>query len=218
MIYWIVTQTIMPLARRRIHSVVGLENLPIDRPVILAANHASWIDPLLLASVVYLTTNRKIYFIAASGKYQSVGGLPITHKERGAIILAALRVLQMGSPLGIFPEGKTNHGQMLLPGKSGVARLAIWSGAPVIPVGIKGVRGVKPFRAAWSFFTSRKIELTFGQPIRFAVQPIGEMDQAKLIAATDFIMAKIAILSDKETPNGISDFKTNSHPDRPSGS
>jgi 1-acyl-sn-glycerol-3-phosphate acyltransferase len=215
MIYWIVSKTIMPLARRHIHSVVGLENLPVDRPVILAANHASWIDPLLLASIVYLTTNRKIFFIAASGKYQSVGGLPITHKERGAVILAALRVLQMGNPLGIFPEGKTNHGQVLLPGKSGVARLAIWSGAPVIPVGIKGVRGINPFRAIWSFFTSRKIEIIFGQSFRFPVQPIGEMDQAKLSTATDSIMAKIAILSDKEKPNGISDFKTDVGTDRP---
>jgi len=194
----------MPLARRRIKSVLGLEHLPTDGPVILAANHASWVDPVLLGSVVYRAVNRKIYFIAASGKYHGLGGLPITNKERGAVILTALRVLQGGYPLGIFPEGKTNHNRELLPGKTGVARLAIWSGAPVIPIGIKGITGTNPIRAIWSFFVARHIELTFGQPIHFPTQPIGDLDQAVLDGATNAIMAQIAILSGKEFNHGVS--------------
>jgi 1-acyl-sn-glycerol-3-phosphate acyltransferase len=204
MIYQIVSRTIMPWARRRVHSVVGLEHLPANGPMILAANHASWIDPVLLASVVHRAIKRKIYFIAASGKYLGLGGLPITNKEPGAVILTALRVLNEQYPLGIFPEGKTNHRRELLPGKTGVARLALWSGAPVVPIGIRGVTGTNPVRAIWSFLVGRHIELIFGQPMRFARQPVGELDQAVLDSTTNTIMAQIATLSGKELPNGVS--------------
>jgi 1-acyl-sn-glycerol-3-phosphate acyltransferase len=206
MIYWIVSKTIVPWVRRHIRSVVGLEHLPTHGPVILAANHASWIDPLLLGSVVYRAVNRKVFFIAATGKYHGLGGLPITKTERGAVILTALRVLNDGYPLGIFPEGKTNHNRELMPGKTGVARLAIWSGVPVVPIGIKGVCGTNPLRAIWSFLTARHISLSFGEPIKFNIQPVGQLDQAELDRATNSIMEQIALLSGKELNHGLSHY------------
>lgn len=184
--------------------VTGLEHIPREGGAIIAANHVSFLDPLLLPLVV---PHRRVMFLTKV-KYidkpvlrwflTGAGVIPVATDDPRAVtgvVTAAVEVVRSGRLVGIFPEGTRSPDGRLQRGKTGVARVALESGAPVIPVGIIGTdlafpRGAKLPRP-------RSVRIAFGPPIRFAAgQKVRSASLSR--AATDQVMAAIRDLSGQE--------------------
>jgi 1-acyl-sn-glycerol-3-phosphate acyltransferase len=123
----------------------GLENVPDGGPVILAGNHPSYLDPILVA----LPIKRVIRFMAWDALFRvpllrsiikAMGAFPVDIRrgQGEAAYREALRVLTSGEALGIFPEGKRSERGLMDELRTGTARLAIETGAPIVPITIGG--------------------------------------------------------------------------------
>lgn len=149
--------------------IEGLENIPTEGPVILVANHISYLDPPLLGAAV----KRPVHFMAKAELFRNrifgsilrrVNAFPV---ERGAAdrkaIRRSLEILAEGNVLVMFPEGTRSKTGELLPGQSGVAMLALRSRAHVVPAGIAGTSKVD--REKYPPAGRPKIALHFGPPV-----------------------------------------------------
>ena len=128
----------------------GLNNIPTSGPTILAANHLSHVDPVLIIA----SSRRKAHYLAKDGHFKNfwlrqfmkMTGQIKTHREEGGdqALSSAADVLSARSALGIFPEGtrsKKTEAPLLLPGKTGVARLAAsYPETVVMPIALNGTR------------------------------------------------------------------------------
>jgi 1-acyl-sn-glycerol-3-phosphate acyltransferase len=134
----------------------GLEHVPPAGPLILAANHVSYLDPAVVGS----TFPRVIRFLIARDVhdhpilrwfYRSMLSIPVDRTGGTArqALKEALRALARGEVVGIFPEGGRVAPGQAEEGLAGVALLARRSGAPVVPVGIAGTDAAMPRGAAW---------------------------------------------------------------------
>lgn len=185
--------------------VTGLEHIPREGGAILAANHVSFLDPLLLPLVV---PRRRVMFLTKV-KYidkpllrwilAGAGVIPVATDDPRAVgesVTAAAEVVRSGQLVGIFPEGTRSPDGRLYPAKTGVARIALESGAPVIPVGIIGTDLAYPRGARLP--RPRSVRIVFGPPIMLAV-PGAKVRSASLTrAATDQVMAAIRDLSGQQ--------------------
>ncbi len=192
---------LLPFIRSRIWTIRGRENLPSSGGYILAPNHQAWADSPIVAAAVYRRLQKELRFVSMSGKYGGFGTLVIDPNNRQTVIDAAVQALEAGHPVVIFPEGNSNGNPELRVGKTGVARLAHRTGCPVIPVGVKGTRGVKPWTsAAWFFSWWRPCHITFGAPLQFEKRELTGHDDQLLEATTTTIMSCISTLSGKPMP------------------
>jgi len=159
--------------------VEGLEYVPSSGPAILAGNHLAVADSFYLPLVV----RRRITFLAKAeyftGKglkgrftawfYTAAGQVPIDRADAGAAQAAletAERLLNDGKLLGMYPEGTRSPDGRLYKGKSGLARLALETGVPVIPVAMVGTDVVNPPGSRmWRF---GRVEVRFGKPMDFS--------------------------------------------------
>lgn len=149
----------------------GVENVPKKGPAIIAANHPSFFDPVVLG----LATERWIRFFALASildvpllgpLVRKAGILPVVRGgDNEASVQRALRVLRRGGVVGIFPEGRLSHQFAMGPVKPGVGRLATQSGAPVVPAIIYGTWKVWPHRT--SLPHPAKIVVDFRPPVAF---------------------------------------------------
>lgn len=187
----------------------GVENIPAAGPAILASNHLSYADWLFMP----LTLTRRVTFVAKAeyfttpgikGWFQKrffagSGQVPIDRSGGGAAegaLLAAKRVLAEGDLFGIYPEGTRSHDGRLYRGKVGVARLALETGVPVIPVAVVGTDVVAPPGKKFGSFTRPVVR--FGKPLDFSRYEGMENDRYILRSITDEIMYEIMRLSDQE--------------------
>ena len=133
--------------------VSGLEHIPATGGAIVASNHVSFLDPLLLPLVV---PRRRVMFLTKV-KYidkpflhsflRGAGVIPVATDEpsaAGGAVAAGVRAVRQGRLVGIFPEGTRSKDGLLHRGKTGVARIAIEAGVPVIPAGISGTERAFP--------------------------------------------------------------------------
>jgi 1-acyl-sn-glycerol-3-phosphate acyltransferase len=185
--------------------VTGREHIPREGGAIVAANHVSFLDPLLLPLVV---PHRRVMFLTKV-KYidkpllrwilTGAGVIPVATDDPRAVgesVAAAVEVVRSGRLVGIFPEGTRSPDGRLHRGKTGVARVAFESGAPVIPVGIIGTDLAFPRGARLP--RPRSVRIVFGPPITFANSD-GKVRSASLSrAATDQVMAAIRDLSGQQ--------------------
>ncbi|WP_428847517.1 lysophospholipid acyltransferase family protein [Mycolicibacterium cosmeticum] len=159
--------------------VQGLEYVPDSGPVILASNHLAVADSFYLPLVV----RRRITFLAKAeyftgtgikGKltkffYSSTGQVPIDRTDADsaqAALQTAQRILAQGKLLGMYPEGTRSPDGRLYKGKTGLARIALESGIPVIPVAMIGTDVVNPPGGKmWHF---GRVEVRFGKPMDFS--------------------------------------------------
>jgi len=152
--------------------VQGLENIPTDGPAVICANHISVIDSFFVPAVL----PRGISFVGkaeylddwkTSTLFPKLGMIPIDRRggdHAAAALDAARGVLRNGGLFGIYPEGTRSRSGFLHKGHTGAARLAIETGAPIIPVGLVGTDEVQPTGApAPKPFMAAKIH--FGRPI-----------------------------------------------------
>jgi len=187
----------------------GLENVPAEGPAILASNHLSYADWLFMP----LTLPRRVSFVAKAEYFTTPGikgwlqktffsgsgQIPIDRSgadaAQGALI-SAKRVLDKGELFGIYPEGTRSHDGRLYRGKTGVARLTLETGVPVIPVAVIGTDVVAPPGKKFGSFTRPKVR--FGKPLDFSRYEGLEDDRYILRSITDEIMYEIMQLSGQE--------------------
>ncbi|HEY5348451.1 MAG TPA: lysophospholipid acyltransferase family protein [Candidatus Lustribacter sp.] len=169
---------------------IQLENVPQGGPVILACNHVSYLDPVVLGigftrPVTYLA-KKELFAIPVLGRIITALGVYPLDREAGGVaaVRAALRALKDGCCVGIFPEGTRNlTGD--IQGKGGAALLGALSGAPVVPVAISGTRRARPFHP---------IRVIYGAPIR--VERKRKADGDDLEKWTAEIMRRIRALEE----------------------
>jgi 1-acyl-sn-glycerol-3-phosphate acyltransferase len=154
--------------------VEGTEHLPADGPLIVAANHHNYLDGIVLAAAVA----RPIAFLVMPRVWRATPLHPFLHRHIGSIPLnlsgpdvgalrRALSVLAQGRPVGIFPEGPFSVRGQLEPGMPGVGLLALRSGAPVVPAGIRGTYAALVGRRAY-IPRRHPLAVRFGPARRFA--------------------------------------------------
>lgn len=172
MVYFVSKYALKLVKSVFVKNVKGINNLPRKGPFILAVNHASYLDPALVYAVVLDKVDRKIHSIAAKELFKRKlwdliyrvwwESIPLN----GAVE-KAIRYLRKGEIVCIFPEGgRTATGKIGKPVGSGVAVMALESGAPVVPVYIKGSFDVWPKHRQLPNF-EKVIEIRIGKPLRF---------------------------------------------------
>jgi 1-acyl-sn-glycerol-3-phosphate acyltransferase len=192
--------------------VEGLENIPREGPAILASNHLSFSDSFFLPAVL----DRQVTFIAKAeyftspglkGKltaafFKGVGQLPVDRSgARGAgeaAVNSGVAVLARGELFGIYPEGTRSPDGRLYRGKpGGLARVALASGAPVIPVAMIDTEKVQPVGQVRPKFSVRP-GIRIGTPLDFSRYHGMEGDRFILRSVTDEVMYEIMKLSGQE--------------------
>lgn len=210
MFYWVLKVLVGPLLRAWFRPWVrGAENVPSTGPAILASNHLAVIDSFVLPIVL----PRKVRFIGKAeyfngrgilgrlkaGFFRGVGTIPVDRgggKASEAALRTGLGVLQEGGLFGIYPEGTRSPDGRLYRGKTGVARLALQSGAPVIPVAMIGTDVAQPLGRVIP--TPRRVGVVIGEPLDFSRYRGMEHDRFILRAVTDEIMYALMSLSGQE--------------------
>jgi len=208
--YWLVRLLAGPALRIGFRPWVrGADNVPAEGAAILASNHLAVIDSFLLPIVV----PRKIRFIGKaeyftgrgiSGRlkaafFRAVGTIPV---DRGggrageAALHTGLTVLNEGHIFGIYPEGTRSPDGRLYRGKTGVARLALESGAPVIPVAMIDTEVAQPLGRVIP--KPIRIGIVIGEPMDFSRYKGMEHDRFILRSVTDEIMYALMRLSGQE--------------------
>ena len=211
MFYWFLKWiAIGPLLRIIFRPVVeGAENVPAEGPAILASNHLSYADWLFMP----LTLPRRVTFVAKAEYFTSpgikgwfqkkffsgAGQVPIDRSGANAAegaLSSARKILTDGDLFGIYPEGTRSHDGRLYRGKTGVARLALETKVPVIPVAVLGTDVVAPPGKKFGTFTRPGVR--FGKPLDFSRYEGMENDRYILRSITDEIMYEIMRLSGQE--------------------
>ena len=211
MFYWFLKLAALgPLMRLIFRPwVEGLENVPRHGGAILAVNHLSYSDWLFLPLVL----PRRVTFVAKAEYFEGpgfkgwmqktffsgAGQVPIDRTSGSAAkgaIKTQLRLLSEGHVCGIFPEGTRSHDGKLYRGRTGVARLALESKVPVIPVAVIGTDVIAP--PGKVFGRRVRAGVKFGEPLDFSRYDGMEDDRYILRAITDEIMYEIMRLSGQE--------------------
>lgn len=210
MLYEVIRSVIAPAGRFIYRPTIeGLDNVPRRGAVILAGNHLSFIDSV----VIPLLAGRPVAFLAKSEYFQghklhqrAVGGLlgalghvPVD-RGKGRASLAALdvatSVLSSGGAFGIYPEGTRSLDGRLHRGHTGVAQLTLTTGAPVVPLALIGTDRMLPKGAKVPRI--RPITIRFGKPLDFSRYD-GLADSPPIRrSVTDEIMYSILELSGQE--------------------
>ncbi|GAA1251159.1 lysophospholipid acyltransferase family protein [Kitasatospora nipponensis] len=207
----IVTKLLLkPLARAVYRPVVeGLENVPRKGGVILASNHLSFIDSV----VIPLTAPRPISFLAKAeyftgqglkGRlsrsfFKAIDAVPVQRGEihlAQAALNAALEVLEDGHAFGIYPEGTRSLDGRLYRGKTGVAWLALTAGVPVVPVALAGTEEILPVGSRRPRL--RRVTVRFGEPLDFSALHGQARSARARRQVTDEVMAAIHELSGQD--------------------
>ncbi|MBV1734931.1 MAG: 1-acyl-sn-glycerol-3-phosphate acyltransferase [Candidatus Desulforudis sp.] len=136
-------------------NISGQTNIPRTGPVIVVANHTSLLDGFLLAAfwprrITFLSAAYLFRLPVVGAFFHSIGAIPVqSDRSELAGVRTALRVLQSGGTLALFPEGQVCTGDKLCPFQMGWAYLALKVGVPVLPVVIKGTRTALPLGAVF---------------------------------------------------------------------
>lgn len=208
MFYWIMKHLVVgPISKMIFRPwIVGAENIPADGPVILASNHLSFIDSVFLPLMI----QRRVYFLAKSEYFKgrrikgwltknfmlATGQLPIDRsggQASEASLITGLGVLDKGNVLGIYPEGTRSPDGNLYRGRTGVARMILESGAPVIPVAMIDTDKAMPIGSKLPKI--RRIGTVIGEPLDFSRFRGMQSDRFILRSVTDEIMYELNKLS-----------------------
>ncbi|MDQ5862157.1 MAG: 1-acyl-sn-glycerol-3-phosphate acyltransferase [Actinomycetota bacterium] len=198
-------------------TIVGLENVPKEGPFIVAPNHLSFFDSVIVQALM----PRPVAFFAKAeyftsggvkGKvmksfFESVGSIPVERGEQAASVQALktlLDILEAGKGIGIYPEGTRSRDGILYRGRTGVGWLALTTGAPVVPVGLIGTESLQP--AGEKGFKPHHFTMKVGEPLYFdKTGPDHSLPARRQV--TDRIMDAIAELSGQERSTSYNQSK-----------
>ncbi len=207
MFYGVVHSVLAPLSKALWRPLVeGLDNVPKVGPVIVASNHLSFADSMVIPIVAprqVVILAKEDYFTGTGVRgaaqrawFEGIGMIPVDRDDTKAALASldiALEVLGRGEAFGIYPEGTRSRDGRLYRGRTGVAHLALTSGAPVVPVGLRGTQNLHPVGTRIPRLA--RVTVRFGQPLRFEGRygdvPLGRARRE----VTDEIMAAIRALS-----------------------
>jgi len=196
--------------------VIGRENIPATGPLLLASNHVSFIDSIVIPLAV---SGRRVVFLAKAEYWEgrSLASLPRRlffrtfdavpvrrdqqHNPQVSLNLART-VLERGDAFGIYPEGTRSRDGRLYRGRTGVGWLSLAAGATVVPVGLTGTDRVQPIGATVP--RVHRVRVAFGAPIRpedYAHLPPGRARRE----ITDAVMEAVAVLSGQERAPGYNE-------------
>jgi len=167
--------------------VRGVSNLPAKGGLVLVSNHISYWDPVVIGCAI----NRRVNFMAKSELFaipllsqviRAVGTFPVRRNQSDrAAIRKAIRLLEEGHIVGVFPEGTRSQTGELLKPHLGAAMLALKAGVPFLPVAVNGTKGVLG-----------KVVINIGEPLFYKTDT--KTSRADLENASDRVMARIAEL------------------------
>jgi 1-acyl-sn-glycerol-3-phosphate acyltransferase len=189
--------------------VTGRKHLPKQGAAILASNHMSFSDSIFLP----LAVPRRITFLAKSeyftGRgikgwlmkkfFEGAGQVPIDRsggRASEAAVNTAIGILKSGELLGIYPEGTRSPDGKLYRGRTGMARIAIEAGVPVIPVAMIGTYDIQPIGQV--FPRIKRVGIAFGEPIDMSQYAGRQRDPAVLREATNLVMDSLKKLGGQE--------------------
>ena len=196
--------------------VEGLEHVPATGGVLLASNHLSFVDSVVIPVVV----PRKVVFLAKSDYFtgtgvrgalsrawfEGLGMLPVDRDDPRAALGSldtALEVLRRGEAFGLYPEGTRSRDGRLHRGRTGVAHLALTAGVPVVPVGLVGTEALQPVGARVPRLV--RVDVRFGAPIQVAGRFEGLAPGRARRQLTDEVMDAIADLTGQERAPGYNE-------------
>jgi 1-acyl-sn-glycerol-3-phosphate acyltransferase len=210
-LYWLLKYVLLGPWLRLIFrpSVEGREHLPESGAAIIASNHLSFSDSIFMPLVV----RRKVTFVAKAEYFTGTGlkgfltkmffvgagTIPVDRsggRAAQAAIDTGLRILRDGRLFGIYPEGTRSPDGRLHRGKTGVARLALDSGAPVIPVAMLNADEIQPIGKLLPKI--KQVKIRFGAPMDFSRYAGLTGDRFIERAVTDEIMYELMTLSGRE--------------------
>ncbi len=194
--------------------IEGVERVPRDGAVIIASNHLSFIDSIVIPLSV---PHRRVTFLAKSDYFtgggvlgfprraffRGMGAVPIERGDGGdaqAALATALQVLSRGLAFGVYPEGTRSRDGRLYKGRTGIAWLALEAGVPVVPAGLVGTDRVQPIGARFPL-PRRGVRVRFGDPIH-PQQYAGLRPAQARRQLTDDVMECVAGLSGQPRAEG----------------
>ena len=211
MFYWFLKRIVLgPVLRVFFRPwVEGLENVPKDGAAILASNHLSFSDSIFLPLMV----PRRITFLAKAdyftgrgvkgwlkrGFFKGAGQVPIDRsggRASEAALRKGLEILNGGQLLGIYPEGTRSPDGRLYRGKTGIARMALEAGVPVIPVAMINTFDIQP--PGQVVPRIMRVGIRIGEPLDFSRYAGMSGDRFVLRSITDEIMYELMQLSGQE--------------------
>ncbi|MFY1637359.1 lysophospholipid acyltransferase family protein [Solwaraspora sp. WMMB335] len=211
MLYWLLKYVILGPWLRLVFrpQVEGLGQVPRTGPVVIAGNHISFFDPVFMPLMV----PRKVIFVAKSEYFTgrgvtgwlvrlffvAVGTVPVDRsggRAAQAAIETQVRLLSQGRVTGIYPEGTRSPDGRLYRGKTGVARIALRSGAPVVPVVMLDADQLRP--PGVRLMRMRPVRIRFGPALDFSRYAGRAGDPRAERAVTDEIMLRLHQLSGRE--------------------
>jgi 1-acyl-sn-glycerol-3-phosphate acyltransferase len=210
-LYWLLKYVLLGPWLRLIFRprVEGLEHVPAEGSAIIASNHLSFSDSIFMPLVV----KRKVTFVAKAeyftGKgikgrlvkmfFLGTGTIPVDRtggRAAHAALETQLRVLRQGELAGIYPEGTRSPDGRLYRGKTGVARLTLASGAPVVPVVMLNGDEIQP--PGKILPRVKRVKIRFGAPMDFSRYAAMVGDRFVERAVTDEIMYRLMEMSGRE--------------------
>ncbi len=211
MFYWFLKTVVLgPILKVLFRPwVEGGEHVPAHGGAILASNHLSFSDSIFLPIMLSrrITFPAKMEYFTGSGVkgrltawfFKGVGQIPIDRsggRASEAAISSGLKVLRKGELFGIYPEGTRSPDGRLYKGKTGIARMALEAGCPVIPVAMIGTDKAQP--TGQKIPTIMRIGVRIGAPLDFSRYEGMENDRFVLRSITDEIMYELMLLSGQE--------------------
>ena len=208
--YWLVKAVLSPILRLLFRPTIrGGEHLPTAGAAIVAGNHTTFLDNFMIPLVVprRVTFLAKADYVTGGGLkgwlqkcfFSGVGMIPIDRsggQASEAALRTGMKVLTDGELLGLYPEGTRSPDGRLYRGKTGVARMALEAGVPVVPVGLVGMFAIQP--AGRLMPKIGKVEVRIGRPLDFSRYAGMEGDRFVLRSITDEIMYELMVLSGQE--------------------
>lgn len=208
--YGIARAVVGPVIRGFVRAQVrGADHVPMYGPVIIASNHRSFFDSLILPAtsprpITFLAkaeyfTGRGVVGAARRAFFTAAGAIPVDRTQTRAAQISldiALDVLHRDGAFGIYPEGTRSRDGRLYRGHTGIGHLVLESGAPVIPVALKGTERIQPIGS--HRIHPAKVHIEFGPALhlaeRFASMPRGKARRE----IADEVMAAIHAMSGQE--------------------
>lgn len=209
MMYTIIAKLCRGISRLVVKGCEGLDDIPKDGNFIIAANHESPLDAMLITAVFDKALNKKVHFLASRYMFRSrwraffigkaLGCIPVDfrpgHTEE--CLAKAKEMIEKGEIVAIFPEG-VKDSPALLRGKTGIVRLALASKKPVLPIGISRTYDVIPMDRIMPRRLKRIVRLRIGSLMSFERYHNKKISKKITRELTDTVMESIARLSGKD--------------------
>jgi len=203
MVYPITKRIFYPLTRLWTKKINGIENIPNQGGYLVAANHASYVDHLMLSSILAVYVDKKIHYLAKKEHFDTffqrtwhthTGAIPIDRQAGGKEALKeAIKCLRKGKVIGIYPEGTRTLTGKIQRAKTGIARLALAAKVHVLPIGIIGTFDILPKGKRIPRF--RRATINIGKLMHFDKYYGKENNKKVIRLVTTKIMKEIARLS-----------------------